>query len=65
MVMRCKYATQGELSPNADERFPNAEYCNVCSYCYCCNSHKECSGVKWDIDGYVTNVIWDSRIRKQ
>jgi len=42
----CKYALQGKLSPIADARFPDAEYCSICDYCYCCNNHEECVGVE-------------------
>ena len=44
MKTSCKYALQGKLSPNADARFPDTEYCGVCDYCYCCNDHIECRG---------------------
>ena len=42
MKTSCEYALQGKLSPNADARFPDAEYCSFCNYCYCCNDHEDC-----------------------
>jgi len=42
MKISCEYALRDELSPNANARFPNGEYCAMCDYCYCCNDHREC-----------------------
>ncbi len=44
MKTSCKYALRGKLSPNANDRFPDEEYCKICDYCYCCNDHTECMG---------------------
>ena len=46
----CKYVLQGKLSPNADDRFPDSEYCGKCGYCYCCNNHIKCMEGEFQVE---------------